>query len=644
MPSGADISIFSEDSIMKITKKLLALVIALGVLCSMMSFAVSAGTREITVHFSLLGDDAHGENGKHTEYYYWISYEEYTLPVGSTAYDLFKTALDDYGYTYDDSNGYVSAVEDLAEMTNGPRSGWMFRINGSFTDAMDKVTLSDGDRMMFFYTDDYNTIDWSGAPASVNDVIALIDAIGEVTEQSGAAIDKAANAYDKLSDTDKLLVENIGVLEAAQAEYEYIIQQRDVLDTIDTAIEKTAEYLTANSSFDVAAIGGDWTVFGLARAGLLDDEHKSKYAANVKKALVENGSEMLSNSKSTENSRVVLALTAAGFDATDFAGYDLTAPLYDYDYVIKQGVNGAVFALLALESADYANGDEICDKYVDYIVSRQIELGGYSYDGETIDVDLTAMAVSAIAKHLDSADAALSAILALAQLMSLQNESGGFDAYGSECSESTAQAIVALSEIYGGNYAADGDDDTDEDVDFADDVNFDNDVNLDEVEYLSGAENDADTAYDDDYDDADNDKFNLENMLNAMMKFYNADGGFGHDSTEVNMLSTEQCFYALVACKRALEGDNVLYDMSDVELTVYDGENEDEPNESDEPYEPTTNGGNATETASDISSNSGADNIPTDNPDTGAMGGMGFAFAAITAAAAAIVISKKRLH
>ena len=630
---------------MKITKKLLALVIALGLLCSMMSFAVSADTSEITVHFSLLGDDAHGENGEHTEYAYWISYEEYTLPVGSTAYDLFKTAMEDYGYTYDDSNGYVSAVEDLAEMTNGPRSGWMFRINGSFTDAMDKVELNDGDRMLFFYTDDYNTIDWSGAPSGVNDVIALIDAIGEVTEQSGAAIDKAANAYNKLSDTDKLLVENYSVLEYAQAEYDAIISQRDVLDTIDTAIEKTADYLTANSSFDVAAIGGDWTVFGLARAGLLDDEHKSKYAANVKKALDKNGSEMLSNSKSTENSRVVLALTAAGFDATDFAGYDLTAPLYDYDYVIKQGVNGAVFALLALESADYANGDEICDKYVDYIVSQQTDNGGYSYDGETIDVDLTAMAVSAIAKHLDSADAALSAVFALAQLEMLQNENGGYEAYGSECSESTAQVIVALSEIYGGNYAADGDDDTDEDVDFADE-----DVNIDESEYFSGAENDADTAYDDDYDDTDNDKFNLENMLNAMMKFYNADGGFGHDSTEVNMLSTEQCFYALVACKRALEGDNVLYDMSDVELTVYDGENEDEPNEpnepneSDEPDEPTTNGGNATETASDMSSNSGADNIPTDNPDTGDMGGMGFAFAAITAAAAAIVISKKRLH
>ena len=58
---------------MKITKKLLALVIALGLLCSMMSFAVSADTSEITVHFSLLGDDAHGENGEHTEYADWIS-------------------------------------------------------------------------------------------------------------------------------------------------------------------------------------------------------------------------------------------------------------------------------------------------------------------------------------------------------------------------------------------------------------------------------------------------------------------------------------------------------------------------------------------------------------------------------------------
>lgn len=587
---GADI-FFTEDMTMKITIKLLSAVIALCVLCSIMSVAALADTdSEITVHFSLLGDEVHGEDGKHAGYEYWISYAKYTLPAGSTAYDLFKTAMDDYGYTYDDSYGYVSAVEDLAEMTNGPRSGWMYRINGGFTDSMDKVTLSDGDRMLFFYTDDYNTIDWSGEAQSVNDVIALIDAIGEVTEQSGAAIEKAADAYEKLSDEDKLLVENHCLLVWAQIEYDYIIEQRDLTAAIDTAINTTAEYLINNSSFNVGSIGGDWTVFGIARAGLLDDAHKAKYAANVKKALDENGSETLSATKSTENSRVVLALTAAGYNAADFAGYDLTKPLYDYDFVVKQGANGAIFALLALDSANYAADSGICGKYVDYIISQQMDDGGYSYDGETVDIDLTAMAISALAKHTDSDDAAISVSSALITLASLQNENGGFESYGSECSESTAQALVATAELFGGDSA-----------------------------------------------------FSTADMLNAMMKYYNENGGFGHDGTEVNMLSTEQCFYALVACKRAADGENTLYDMTDVTLSVYSvDDNAAEPTESDTDTSNTT--ADKIETAAEITASGNGGAAASDDPDTGAAGGMGIAFAALAAAAAAIVLAKKRAH
>lgn len=624
---------------MKITQKVIALLIALVMLCSVMTFAVTADTdSEITVHFSLLGDDAHGENGVHTEYAYLISYEEYILPIGSTAYDLFKTAMNDYGYTYDDSNGYVSAVEDLAEMANGPRSGWMFRINGGFTDSMDKVTLNDGDRMLFFYTDDYNTIDWSGAPKSVNDVIKLIDAIGEVTEQSGTAITKAADAYKKLADEDKLLVENYGVLESAQAEYDYIIEQRDLLNTIDTAINTTADYLINNSSFDVGAIGGDWTVFGLARAGLLDDSHKAKYAANIKKALDAAGSETLNSNKSTENSRVVLALTAAGFDATDFAGYDLTAPLYDYDYVIKQGINGAIFALLALESADYsADNSDICEKYIDYIVSQQQESGGFSYDDETVDIDLTAMAMSALAKHRYSENVSAAVTYSIFQIISLQNENGGFNSYGSECSESTAQVLVALSELSSADYVPDDIfTDNDEDVDFDEDIEYPAEP---DTYSLDGEEDIGDDDSDEDVD-----VFSFKRMLNAMMKYYNTNGGFGHDSTDVNMLSSEQCFYTLAACKRMLESETALYNMSDVELMVYGNENENEPTETDAD-KPSVTPVDKTETAADITiSGTEDDNTPSDYPDTGAANGKGIAFAALTVAAAAIALAKKRSH
>ena len=48
---------------------------------------------------------------------------------------------------------------------------------------------------------------------------ALIDAIGEVTAESGDAIDAARKAYDALTDGQKALVSNYETLTAAEEAY-----------------------------------------------------------------------------------------------------------------------------------------------------------------------------------------------------------------------------------------------------------------------------------------------------------------------------------------------------------------------------------------------------------------------------------------
>ena len=42
-----------------------------------------------------------------------------------------------------------------------------------------------------------------------------------------------------------------------------------------------------------------------------------------------------------------------GLDASDIEGYDLTGALSDMTYVKKQGINGPIFALIALDSGNY---------------------------------------------------------------------------------------------------------------------------------------------------------------------------------------------------------------------------------------------------------------------------------------------------
>ena len=99
-----------------------------------------------------------------------------------------------------------------------------------------------------------------------------------------------------------------------------------------TPLEQTASYLrksTPEPTF--GSLIGDWTVFGLARSGVkVPANYYETYYKNVTAAVTEAGGR-LSETKYTEYSRLVLALTAIGRDPRDVGGYDLLMPLADFD-------------------------------------------------------------------------------------------------------------------------------------------------------------------------------------------------------------------------------------------------------------------------------------------------------------------------
>ena len=146
----------------------------------------------------------------------------------------------------------------------------------------------------------------------------------------------------------------------------------------------------------VSQSGGEWLIIALARSGTpVPEGYYDKYYRNVETKLKENGG-VLSSTKNTEYARVILALTAIGKDPRNVADYDLTKPLADYDRTIRQGVNGAIFALIALNSGGYDDPAE--GKYLSYILSAQNKDGGFGLaKGSPSGVDLTAMAVQALA-------------------------------------------------------------------------------------------------------------------------------------------------------------------------------------------------------------------------------------------------------
>ncbi|MDR1042372.1 MAG: InlB B-repeat-containing protein [Clostridiales Family XIII bacterium] len=200
-------------------------------------------------------------------------------------------------------------------------------------------------------------------------------------------------------------------------------------------------------------VGGEWAVLALARSGaVVPAGYYEGYVGRVEKMVKDSPSAKLSQTKSTENERLILALSALGVDATSFGGKDIVAPLtQDFAWVTNQGINGAIFALIALDTKPYfTDNDAIRSQIITYILGREEATYGWSLDGSgTQKADLTAMALQALAPYSTgkrtvsspaAADIQIAVNRALTYLSSLQGAGGGIG--GS--SESCAQTIVAM--------------------------------------------------------------------------------------------------------------------------------------------------------------------------------------------------------
>ncbi|MBQ9134155.1 MAG: S-layer homology domain-containing protein [Clostridia bacterium] len=283
----------------------------------------------------------------------------------------------------------------------------------------------------------------------------------------------------------------------------------------DTVSDVAAYVYKTVSEPQVGAVGGEWAILGLARGGAdIPSEYYADYYANVEE-YVKAREGVLHTKKYTEYSRVVLALTAIGKDPANVAGYDLLAPLGDFDKTIWQGINGAIFALLALDSGEYESA--LREKYVDYILQKQLADGGWALSGESVDADVTAMALQALAKYTDKASVKTAVEDALICLSEMQNASGGFSTYGEQTAESSAQVIVALCELG---------------------------ISLDDTRFVK----------------------NGNTVPDNLMTYSVSGEGFRHTlGGGTNQMTTEQCLYALVAAERAASGKNSLYRMGDAQ-------------------------------------------------------------------------------
>ncbi len=122
----------------------------------------------ITVYFTLYGDDRHDsdkDGNVHTmkagNLKTWVSRREYKIDQNAKVWDLLQKVLQDNHMSSGNPSGnYVESITrngvTIGEFTNGKLSGWMYTLNGVHpTNGINEQYLSDGDEIIFHYTDDY---------------------------------------------------------------------------------------------------------------------------------------------------------------------------------------------------------------------------------------------------------------------------------------------------------------------------------------------------------------------------------------------------------------------------------------------------------------------------------------------------------
>ena len=291
--------------------------------------------------------------------------------------------------------------------------------------------------------------------------------------------------------------------------------------TEESVLSKTAQWIRSEvPEPGYGSIGGEWLAMGLARSELEGmEEYLLGYGERVAAHTAEQGG-ILHNRKYTEYSRTILAWTAIGRDATDVGGFNLLTPLADFEQTVFQGLNGPIYALIALDCGGYEIPENVAnstqatrDMYVDYIVNAESPDGGWSMAGGPAEIDITAMVLQALAKYQDRPDVAAAVERGLELLSQQQNVNGGFSDGNGETSEAISQTIVALTELG---------------------------IPLDDPRFVK----------------------NGNTLKDALLRFQMEDGSFRHTMDgDTDLLSTEQAFYALVALDRMEQGKTSLYSM-----------------------------------------------------------------------------------
>lgn len=293
------------------------------------------------------------------------------------------------------------------------------------------------------------------------------------------------------------------------------------------------DHLLSSDELTAGDSNSDWAVFVAARNGATrgKDRYLEKLWDYVSDQYRAQGG--LDPIKATQWHRITLTVLSLGADPTCFGTDAEGKPINlvaDGTYNWKmtnslgsQGINGWIYALLVLDAVNAEIPEDALytrERIMEEILASQLPDGGFDIGSGASGIDITAMAIQALAPYYER-DREIQQRIdgALSYLSNAQNAQGDF---GSGGSESSAQVILALCALG---------------IDPEEDARF----------CKPGG-----------------------NALDGLLLYHQTDGGFSHTMNgKVNTLSTLQAAQALTALDRLRTGRGRLYDFSDLSIQPY---------------------------------------------------------------------------
>jgi hypothetical protein len=333
------------------------------------------------------------------------------------------------------------------------------------------------------------------------------------------------------------MVVSVGALgvQPAQAETLNAASVEDISSVVASVRANIVSKLSDTNEYKSLA-GSEWDVMALARDNTATNKDIfERYYSDITDELVQKGTTEPLGTTPTEYERVILALTAAGYDATNVNGYNFFDYISSYSNVMKQTINAAIFGLLAVKSNSNYKFTTVADsadqttetKLIDFILDSEKTDGGWALFGSVSDIDVTGMALQALAPYRGTkedagskiSDAVDRGVAMLSERQTTETGSylgGGYlDFFKEENACSQAQVVTALGSLG---------------------------ISFTDARFVKGTHS------------------TVENLL----QFYLGDGTFMNKKSMAHAdgMAQEQSYYALVAYQRAVSGRNSLYNMN----------------------------------------------------------------------------------